>query len=150
MGSPTGSCAYAQSSCGTAASNVSQWMGVTTSCSTFPASTFSFYQTIGSIGATSQMGNVSFYIAYADSVVVRLNGVTVFTGDGVVASITTQPWMFFQLVSVSRALFNLTYNVLEVRVTNAAVGVGGFNLYFVSDFISASLVSFFFPWFLSD
>ena len=117
-------------------------MGVTTSCSTFPVSTFSFYQTIGSIGATSQMGNVSFYIAYADSVVVRLNGVTVFSGNGVVASITTQPWMFFQLVSVSRALFNLTYNVLEVRVTNAVAGAG-FNLYYVSNFTSASAVATF-------
>jgi hypothetical protein len=140
VGSPTGSCAYAQyaqSSCGAAASNVSLWMGVTTSCSTFPASTFSFYQTIGS--AISVSGNAFLYIAYDDTVVIRLNGVSVFSRTSIISSISTQPWMFFQLVTLP-TLSSVSDNILEVRVTNTAGG-GGFNVYCPANFTAASEVT---------
>jgi hypothetical protein len=137
VGSPTGSCAYAQSSCGTQ-SNVGLWMGVTTSCTTFPMGTsFSFYQTIGSVISVS--GNALLYIAYDDTVVIRLNGVSVFSGTTTVSSISTQPFFFFQLVTLP-TLSSVSDNILEVRVTNT-LGWGGFNVYFPANFTAANEVT---------
>jgi len=113
-------------------------MGPTTFCSTFPVGSFSFYQTIGS--AISVSGNALLYIAYDESVVIRLNGVSVFSGTTTVSSISTQPWMFFQLVTLP-ALSSVSDNILEVRVTNTAASSACFNVYFPTNFTADSEVT---------
>ncbi len=139
VGTPRGSCAYvSQSDCWAVPSTQSAWMGVTGSCSTFPASTtFSFYQ---NIGVSSDSRNRSFYIAYADSdsVEVRLNNIAVFTGTNTVSSAATRAVMLFQLVTLP-ALSRVSSNVLEIRVINGAGAAAGFNLYFVTNLTSTAV-----------